>query len=322
MTPQEEAFAAGFIKQAEAVQLLKAAAPAYMEDRGAFKRYRESLEKGKRDFDASDAYTDTTKGKGIGAHFKRNAGKYIGTLGTLGLMAAAMRSKNEALLKGVLSIPTAGFVGGTFADSARLGKHNYLKANKLNELEAQHKVASTEAPTLKQLQEYYPEDFSKLLNQHAVNSHTVQKNDRVKDVPIASTYREVVEAGKGQDWGLLRRHAMALMSRGAVWGRNNAFFVPKGKNGVVIAAPRLSEDVVKHELGHAEDYANLGGEKGWEKEYHSAEPEDSREHAMRSVLLPEARAWHYAGKPVNLDPKNPGRVRDAAFGSYLQQLGV
>ena len=61
--------------------------------------------------------------------------------------------------------------------------------------------------------------------------------------PYARSYREVVRTGKDQGVGLIRRHVVAAASRPSVWAGSHAFFLPRGKNGMVItgrkAAPKV-----------------------------------------------------------------------------------
>lgn len=180
------------------------------------------------------------------------------------------------------------------------------------------KKSPDEAPTLDEINEYFT-SIKELLSKDGINIKKYQKPESVKDVPLTSTYREVINAAKDQDIGMVRRHLLAMLSRPAVWGKSNAMFYPKGKHGLVISPKKINKDVLDHEYGHAEDYRRLGGEKGFKKEYHpgffEALTMPSREYYNRSILLPEARAWHYAGKPVDLSEKN--QLRDRAFGSYV-----
>lgn len=179
------------------------------------------------------------------------------------------------------------------------------------------------APTLEQINAYY-KGFGDLLKSNAIHAKSVEKKDIVKDVPITSGYREFVDEAKKQKIGLIKRHLIAMMSRPSVWAGSNAMFVPQGDKGLVISPKKINADVLRHELGHAEDYARLGGEKGFEKEYSPGFRETRnmppRELYNRMFLLPEARAWHYAGKSVPLDPNDPNRVRDKAFNSYVNYV--
>ena len=166
-----------------------------------------------------------------------------------------------------------------------------------------YKKAAKAAPTLEELKAAYPA-FAQALTGSGIDARSYKTPKQiVKDVPIVSAYGEVLDAGKKQNLGFLRRHLYALMSRPSVWGGSNAFFVPKGPTGFIISPEKINEAVLKHELGHAEDYARLGGEEGFDKEYgvpFLTRLTNPRETALKSVLLPEARAWHYAGLPVSL----------------------
>jgi hypothetical protein len=146
-----------------------------------------------------------------------------------------------------------------------------------------------------------------------------KKPESVKDVPLASTYREVINAAKKEDIGMVRRHLLAMFTRPSVWRGDNASFYPRGEHGLVVAPKKVHKDVLDHEFGHAEDYRRLGGQEGFKKEYHPGFFESlsmpQREYFNRSVLLPEARAWHYANNPVDLSEKN--QLKNRAFGSYV-----
>ena len=187
------------------------------------------------------------------------------------------------------------------------------------------KNKNNKAPSLEQLQAYY-EDLRNLLRKNPVLAAEVAKKAIVKNVPIATSYGEVTGAAKAQGLNILQRHLLALTTRPSVWGRSNAFFVPRGSTGFIISPKRMAEDVLQHELGHAEDYARLGGLAGWNKAYAPSFRErihmSPKEIYVRSVLLPEARAWHYAGKPVKkiLNSKDPNKLRDAAYGTYEHGL--
>jgi len=265
-------------------------------------------------------YEDAVPTPGVLPHLKRNAGTYAGLLTALGTTSAAAYGSNSPipfmLTPHLMSV--LGLTGAT-VDGLR-NAHAQRNLTKATQKEAEEKKpigTAPDAPTLEQLMKAYPH-LSKLLKYKAEDARSVEKPDIVKDVEYASSYGDVARAGKKQGIGLLTRHLLAAASRPTVWGSSNAFFVPRGEKGFVVGNDRLNPDVVKHEYGHAEDYARLGGEKGFKKEYQPGFLErlkmTPREAYLRSVLLPEARAWHYAGKPVELQEPD---IRNRAFHTYV-----
>jgi hypothetical protein len=195
-----------------------------------------------------------------------------------------------------------------------------IDATSAIELFKQASHDSDGAPTLDQINAYY-KNIGDILKSNSVDAKSVEKKDIVKNVPVTSKYREFVDEAKKQNIGLIKRHMLAMLTRPAVWGGSNAFFIPEGKHGLVVSSNKINPDVIRHELGHAEDYARLGGKEKFDKEYNPGFWESlktpSRELYNRRYLLPEARAWHYAGSPVAIDPNDPNRVRDRAFNSYV-----
>ena len=135
--------------------------------------------------------------------------------------------------------------------------------------------------------------------------------------PYARSYREVVRTGKDQGVGLIRRHVVAAASRPSVWAGSNAFFLPRGKNGMVITGRKAAPKVLAHEAGHAKDYERLGGEKGWKKSYEGFGDRllspFSRRRYIKTKMLPEHRAWAESGVPDN-DP-----LRAQALRTYANQ---
>lgn len=166
-------------------------------------------------------------------------------------------------------------------------------------------------PTEADLRRKY-EPILKQLKRDAVLANSVNTGK----VPVVSTYREVTAAGKDQGYGLIRRHATAVATRPSVWGGANAFFVPRGKTGIIIAPKKINPNVIKHEAGHAADYKALGGEKGWKatRERGSWRAAFSRKRYIRHVMLPEEIAWARSG--VKKD--NP--LRGASLATYAEQM--
>jgi hypothetical protein len=172
-------------------------------------------------------------------------------------------------------------------------------------------------PTIKDITQAYPY-LVDLFDKNRRTASTFEKKPIVKDVPIASSYGEVTDAGEKQGLGFLKRNLIALMSRPTVWKGDNAFFFPEGKNGFIVSPKRINEGILRHELGHAEDYARLGGQYKWLQEYTFDKSLPFDEAYRRAILLPEARAWHYAGEPVNLNPEES--LKERAFNTYVSGL--
>jgi len=193
------------------------------------------------------------------------------------------------------------------------------KKEKDKSLDKTARAKINKAPSIEDINKAFPY-LSDMFDRNRRTASSFEKNPIVKDVPIASSYGEVADAAKSQGFGLLRRHLLALASRPTVWKGDNAFFFPEGNTGFVVSPKRINEAILRHELGHAEDYIRLGGKKNWEKEY-GLDPEMPFDEAYRrAVLLPEARAWHYAGNPINLNPNANEILKDRAFNTYVSGL--
>jgi hypothetical protein len=279
-----------------------------------------------------DYETDVTKNPGIIPSLKRNkASIYGATLAAAGIpLAKIIRNKFKkrptnleqlaglSILAGGLGYNLPKLLGmneysqGNLRDEAdKKAIKEYIKKNKI----ASDNFNESDVPTFEQLRAVYPKSFTDMMNLKRRNVETIPKKDIVKNVRIVSDYKDVLEAAKEQKQNILGRHIAALLTRSSVWAGNNASFHPVGKNGFIVSPRRINEDVIKHELGHAEDYARLKP-KGFDEAYYSYIPnETSNDNYIRTVLLPEARAWHYAGKPVNL--KDQHGLKERAFGSYL-----
>lgn len=181
---------------------------------------------------------------------------------------------------------------------------------------------AAKAPTLEEINKHFL-PFKELLKENPVHYKDYKPSKKiVKDVPLTSKYKEVVRAAKEKKIGLIKRHLVAVLSRPHVWSGTNAFFLPDGQGGIVITPKVIGKDVLDHEYGHAEDYARLGGKQKWQEEYSPGFFErlnmTPREYFNRAILLPEARAWHYAGKPVDLSDEN--KIKNRAFGSYVNAV--
>lgn len=137
--------------------------------------------------------------------------------------------------------------------------------------------------------------------------------------PSASSYGEVAGELKKQGVGFIPRHATALMTRPAVWQGNNAFFIPRGDKGLVVASKNVHPAVARYGAGRAKDYAHYGGEQGFKKAY----PKyggifADRDERISSTMLPEHRAWAHAGK---LKP-NEKDLRQAALNIYKHSMDL
>lgn len=141
------------------------------------------------------------------------------------------------------------------------------------------------------------------------DNNSVDVSKIKSDVPIATSYGEVARGLKEQKVGLLTRHAAALATT-SMRHSDNAAFMPMGDKGIIISQKNAPEIIIRHEQGHAKDYAHQGGRKAWDHVYR--EGNGLKDHYINGTLLPEERAWAHAGKLSKHDEE----MRDAALDTY------
>ena len=133
-------------------------------------------------------------------------------------------------------------------------------------------------------------------------------------VPIATSHKEVAGELKGQGVGFIKRHAAAL-STFPVRHSANAAFLPLGEKGVIVSGENAPASFIRHEAGHAKDYAHYGGEAGFQKAYPAyGQFTFPKKPYIHNTLLAEHRAWAHAGKLNKKDQE----VRDAALRTYAR----
>jgi hypothetical protein len=145
-----------------------------------------------------------------------------------------------------------------------------------------------------------------------VETNRVPVSTIKSDIPIASTHMETARALKGEGVGFFKRHAMGLATHGIRHSKENAAFIPAGKRGVIVSPKEQSPLVIRHEEGHAKDYAHYGGERGWERRTSEPAVMPNRDPFIHETMAPEHRAWHNAGPLTD----NEKKVRDAALETY------
>jgi hypothetical protein len=158
--------------------------------------------------------------------------------------------------------------------------------------------------------------------------HSQLKTLPQEDAKAISAQAGVDHAGNYSEIrGLLRKNGSgpigatikAVPMRAMLVGGKNAFFVPKGKGfiGTKNQAPRA---LVEHEIGHAKDYASLGGQPGWDKTYqregiiNGLKNTYSRKHYDRNVMAPEHAAWSHV--------KDDQGLKAPALGTYSDGFHV
>jgi hypothetical protein len=163
---------------------------------------------------------------------------------------------------------------------------------------------------------------------HQSDMQSLLKTLPQEDAKAISAQAGVDHAGNYSEIrGLLRKNGSgpigatvkAVPMRAMLVGGKNAFFVPKGK-GFIGSKNQAPRGLVEHEIGHAKDYASLGGKPGWDKKYqregiiNALKNTYSRKHYDRNVMAAEHAAWNHV--------KDDQGLKAPALGTYSDGFHV
>lgn len=138
-------------------------------------------------------------------------------------------------------------------------------------------------------------------------------------VDHAGNYSEIRGLLRSNGSGPIGAAIKAVPLRAGIIGGKNAFFMPKGK-GFIVTKNQAPRALVEHEVGHAKDYASLGGQPGWDKAYqregiiNGLKNTYSRKHYDKNVMAPEHAAWSHV--------KDDQGLKTPALGTYSDGFHV